>query len=235
MQTLNLVAPGGGQVTVQLPADAPVVGVSAGVRFAGGSFGAGLQIGPRGYHEFAVTHVTPARHRERLLVHGREVVVSEAVDGETSVATLIGKYHELMTVYAGPAPTRSRIFALFSSLRIVDRPAGMVVRPVAASLLDTMTEHLVLVVRDRGSVSIPGPRQAGLLVPRHAGAPTRHGEVWKAPYPTTAGSPRLRDHSYVVGYRRGLAEVHLTPTDRATEQQQLDWLNELHVAWRDGN
>lgn len=235
MQVLDLTAPSGGRVTVQLPADAPVASVAAGVRFAGGSYGSGLQIGPRGYHRFATTHVAPARQRERLLVHGREVVVSEALDGSTSVATLIGAYHELMTVYAGPAPDRGRIVALFSALRILDRPAGMVVRPVAASLMDTMTEHLLVVVADRGSMSIPGPRQAGTLVPRHAGAATRHGEVWKAPYPGREGSVRARDHSYLLGCRRGLAEVHLTRSASVSEQEQLDWLDRIDVAWRDGS
>src|ERR687895_568863 len=156
-QQLELVAPSGGRVRVALSADRPISGVAAGVRFAGGSYGTGFQIGPRGYHEFVCTYVAPATTRERFLVHGREVVVAEGNDQQSSVATLIGAYHELMTVYAG----------------------GMVVRPRAATLLDTMAEQIAVVVRGRGVLSIPGPRQADALVPRHAGARTRHGEVGK--------------------------------------------------------
>jgi hypothetical protein len=219
-QRLELVAPSGGRVSVALPADKPVSSIAAGVRFAGGSYGTGFQIGPRGYHEFACTYVAPATTRDRFLVHGREVVVAEANDQQSSVATLIGIYHELMTVYAGPAPGRDRVAALFGSLEITDDAGGMVVRPRSATLLDTMTEQLAVVVRGRGSMSIPGPRQAFALVPKHAGAPTRHGEVWKVAHPGADGR-----HSFILGCPAGLAEVHLT------DPGGLDWLAEIDIAW----
>jgi hypothetical protein len=233
LQQLRLVAPSGGRLTVDLPADPLVSNVVAGVRFAGGSFGTGFQISPRGHHDYACTHVAPATQLDRLLVHGREVVVAEANDGHSSMATLIGDYHELMTVYAGPAPRRDRVLALFSSLQVVDQVAGMVVKPLAATLLDTMSEHVVIVVRGRGSLSVPGPRQAMALVPRHAGVPTRHGELWKAPYPGAEGSTRVGDHSYVLGCAAGMAEVHLAGAGAgaAPESDLLDWLNEINVAW----
>ncbi|MCP3802561.1 hypothetical protein NLX83_25140 [Allokutzneria sp. A3M-2-11 16] len=180
-------------------------------------------MGPRGYHDFACTHVAPATPRERLVVHGREVLVAEANDGESSVATLIGTYHELMTVFAGPAPRRDRVFSLFNSLTITDNSGGMVVRPRSATLLDTMSEQVVVVVKDYGSVSIPGPRQASALVPRHAGAPTTHGEVWKAAYPG--------GFAFILGCSRGVAEVHLT----GTTQEHLDWLDGINVSWRDAS
>lgn len=219
---LELVAPSGGQVGVTLPADRPVSSVAAGVRFAGGSYGTGFQIGPRGYHQFACTSVAPAATRDRFLVHGREVVVAEANDKQSSVATLMGTYHELMTVYAGPAPSRDRVSALFGSLEITDHVNGMIVRPRSATLLDTMTEQLAVVVRGRGSVSIPGPRQALGLVPRHAGAATRYGEVWKTASPGAEGK-----HSFILGCPAGLAEVHLT------DASGLDWLAEIDIAWHD--
>jgi hypothetical protein len=219
-QTLRLVAPSGGRVTVGLSGRAPVSHVVAGVRFVGGSYGTGFQIGSRGYHDFACTRVAPARTRERLLVHGREVVVAEADDGQSSVATLIGDYHELMTVYAGPAPHRDRVAGLFGSLRIEDRVDGMVVAPRPATLLDPSGEHLVVVVRDHGSLSIPAPREAAALLPAHAGARTKHGEVWK------------NGRSFVLGCAAGVAEVHLADTTATTEQQRLDWLDELDVAWQ---
>jgi hypothetical protein len=224
-QRLRLVAPGGDRVNVGLPAEAPVSHVVAGVRFVGGSFGTGFQIGPRGYHDFACTHVAPAQTRERLVVHGREVVVAEADDGQSSLATLIGAYHELMTVYAGPAPRRDRVLALFSSLRIEDHVDGMTVVPRTATLLDTTNEHFVVVVRDHGSLSIPAPRHAAALLPPHAGARTKHGEVWKSGY--AEGSAR----SFVLGCPAGVAEVHLADTTAKTERQRLDWLDGIDIAW----
>jgi len=228
-QQLHLVAPAGRRLTVNLPSDPLVSNVVAGVRFAGGSFGTGFQVSPRGHHDFACTHVAPATQVDRLLVHGREVIVAEARDGRSSVATLVGDYHELTTVYAGPAPRRDRVQALFSSLQVVDQVAGMVVQPVAATLLDTMTEHVVVVVRGRGSVSIPGPRQAMALLPRHAGVATRHGEVWRTPYPGAEGSTRVTDYSYVLACAAGMAEVHLAGD--VPDSSLLDWLDEIDVAW----
>jgi hypothetical protein len=127
------------------------------------------------------------------------------------------------------------VFALFNSLQVVDHVEGMVVRPHSATLLDTMTEHMVIVVTARGSMSIPGPRQALGLVPRHAGAPTRHGEVWKAPYPGAEGSTRAGEHSFILGCAAGMAEIHLASSGAAPESQLLGWLNEINVAWRDGS
>ncbi|MDQ7803099.1 hypothetical protein Q5425_05125 [Amycolatopsis sp. A133] len=227
-QRLRLVAPSGDRLTVDLPAAAPVSHVVAGVRFVGGSYGTGFQIGPRGYHEFACTHVAPAGTRERLVVHGREVVVAEAHDGQSSVATLIGAYHELMTVYAGPAPRRDRVLALFGSLRIEDHVDGMTVVPRAATLLDPANEHFVIVVKDHGSLSVPAPRQAAAMIPRHAGARTQHGEVWKAGY--TKDSAR----SFLLGCPAGLAEVHLADTAAKTERDRLDWLDRIDIAWARG-
>ncbi|MEU5696213.1 hypothetical protein [Actinosynnema sp. NPDC020468] len=233
-QRLDLVAPSGDRVAIALPGDRPVSSVAAAVRFAGGSYGTGFQIGPRGYHDFACAHVAPARTTDRILVHGREVVVAEARDGESSLATLVGVHHELMTVYAGPAPRRDRVFALFDSLRVEDRVEGMVVRPRTATLLDTMSENVVVVVKDFGSVSVPGPTQARQLVPAHAGAKTRHGEVWKTPLPGVAASTRLADHVFVVGFARGAAEVHFSDSAARTDRERLDWLDGLEVVWSAG-
>ncbi|OXM65861.1 hypothetical protein [Amycolatopsis vastitatis] len=224
-QRLRLVAPSGDRVTVGLSAAAPVSHVVAGVRFVGGSFGTGFQIGPRGYHDFACTYVAPAETRERLVVHGREVVVAEARDGQSSLATLIGTYHELMTVYAGPAPRRDRVLALFGSLRIEDHAGGMTVAPRAATLLDPANEHFVVVVKDHGALSIPAPSHAAGLLPRHAGARTRYGEVWKSVYAGDAA------RSFVLGCPAGVAEVHLADTAAKTERQRLDWLDEIDIAW----
>ncbi|WP_018680411.1 hypothetical protein [Actinokineospora enzanensis] len=230
-QRLDLVAPSGARVALTLPGDAPVSGVAAAVRFAGGSHGTGFQIGSRGYHDFACTHVAPAAARDRFTVHGREVVVAEAHDGQSSIATLIGEYHELMTVYAGPAPKRERVVALFSSLRVTDRVEGMTAVPRGATLLDTMSEHLIVTVRHFGSISIPGPRQARNHIPAHAGARTTHGEVWKIALPE---SNRLSAHTFVLGCAAGVAEIQFADTAERGEQERFDWLDGIDVAWSAG-
>jgi hypothetical protein len=232
LQTLRLVAPSGGHVRVDLSADAPVSNVVASVRFAGGSYGTGFQIGTRGQHDFAATYAIAASPHERFMVHGREVMVAEADDRQSSFASLVGPYHELMTVYSGPAPRRERIFALFHSLNIQDAPAGMTVRTHSATLLDAFSETLVIVVKDRGSLTIPSPRQALTLAPRHAGARTRNGEVWRAPFPGARPAAGPADYSYLVAFPAGLAEVHLRENAAATEAEQLAWLDDLNVAWR---
>jgi hypothetical protein len=230
---LTLVSPSGGSVGIDLPSDSQVASIAAGARFAGGSYGTGFQIGPRGYHDFACTYVVPAKQRERILVYGREVIIAEAVTGESSVATLIGDYHELMTVYAGPAPHRERVFSLFSSLLIEDRVEGMRIKPRSATLLDTMNEQVIVVVRDRGSISVPGPRQARALAPRHRGALTRYGEVWRIQLPGVAAASRARDFGYLIGFASAVAEVSLADTDTVPDSQLLDWLYDLNVTWRD--
>jgi hypothetical protein len=116
------------------------------------------------------------------------------------------------------------VLSLFGSLRIEDHVDGMTVVPRAATLLDSAGEHLVVVVRHHGSLSIPAPRHAAALLPRHAGAPTKHGEVWRT------GSAR----SFVLGCPAGVAEVHLADTPAKTEQERLDWLDGIGIAWGRG-
>jgi hypothetical protein len=234
-QRLNLVAPSGNRVDVDLPASPKVSSIAALVRFVGGSYGTGFQIGPRGYHDFACAYVAPASQRERLLVHGREVIIAEAHDKQSSVATLIGTYHELMTVFAGPAPTRERVAALFSALKIQDHVDGMVVLPQSATLLDAAVENIVVVVRERGTLSIPGPRQAVALVPKHAGAHTAHGEVWKTDLSEAEHTASSAMQGYLLGFPAGMAEVHLANeanSGGAAEADMLGWLNEINVTWR---
>jgi hypothetical protein len=178
--------------------------------------------------------VAPATQRDRFVVHGREVAVAEADDGRSSWATLLGTYHELITEFVGPAPRRDRVLALFGSLRIQDRVGGMAVRPQAATLLDTLVEQVIVVVAGRGSVCIPGPRQARGLVPAHAGARTRFGEVWKAPYPTAGTASTAAAQAFLLGCPGGVAEVHLPAIPAVAEAEQLDWLDHINVAWRRG-
>jgi hypothetical protein len=234
-QRLKLVAPSGNRVDVDLPASPGVSSIAAMVRFVGGSYGTGFQIGPRGYHDFACTYVAPASQRERILVHGREVIIAEANDKQSSVATLIGTYHELMTVFAGPAPKRDRVAALFGALKIQDNVDGMVVLPQSATLLDAAVENIVVVVKERGTLSIPGPRQAVALAPKHAGAPIAHGEVWKTNLSEAEHSISSAMQGYLLGFPAGMAELHLAndaDSGAAPEAEMLGWLNEINVTWR---
>lgn len=230
-QRLSLLAPSGGRVDVELAAYPSVSHVASAVRFVGGSFGTGFQIGPRGYHDFACTQVSPATTAYRLLVHGREVVVAEADDRQSSMATLIGPYHELMTVFAGPAPRSDRVFSLFSSLDVADEVAGMTVVPAAGTLVETMTEHVVVAVRGRGVLSIPGPSEARDLLPGHAGAPTRHGEVWRISHPGGPDGHADAGGSFLLGCPAGLAEIQLSRRSGAGDGDHLDWLNEINIRW----
>jgi len=235
IQSLHLTAPSGSRVRIDLSADARVSAVAATVRIAGGSFGTGLQIGPRGQHEFTARHVLPGRQRERMLVHGREVVIAEADDQQASFASFIGPYHELLTVYAGPAPKRARVFALFSSLEIRDTAGGMVVRPRPATLLGILSEFLVIMVEARGTLTVPGPKQVSALVPKHAGARVKNGEVWRSTYPGVTAATKASDYTYVLACAAGMAEVNLADTVGAVESQQLTWLNDINVAWLAGD
>ena len=232
MQQLRLVSPSGSTVTVELPAEQRVTSVAAGVRFAGGSFGRGFQIGPRGHHDFACTHLTLASTVDRFVVHGREVVVAETADKTTAIATLMGEYHELMTVFGGPSPERANLVQLFSMLEIDDRVGGMVVKARSATLLGTLNEHLTVVVNRFGSLSIPGAGQAHNLLPKHQGASTAKGEAWRSALPGVAAPKRVRDYSYVLGFKAGLAEVHFDDDDTVSDADQLAWLDQIHVAWQ---
>jgi hypothetical protein len=230
-QRLSLLAPSGGRVDVELASYPLVSHVASAVRFVGGSFGTGFQIGPRGYHDFACTRVSPATVAYRLMVHGREVVVAEADDRQSSVATLIGPYHELMTVFAGPAPRSDRVFSLFSSLDVADEVAGMAVGPAAGTLVEAMTEHVVVAVRGRGVVSIPGRAQARDLLPRHAGAAARHGEVWRVSHPGGPDGGGDAGGSFLLGCPAGLAEIHLSGRSGAGDADLLGWLNDINIRW----
>jgi hypothetical protein len=99
-----------------------------------------------------------------------------------------------------------------------------------------MTEQLMIVVRGRGSLCIPGPRQASALIPRHAGAPTRHGEVWKAPYSGASGpaAAAAARYQFILGCPRGVAEINLVRTPAGAQSDQLAWLDGINVAWRQG-
>jgi hypothetical protein len=227
-----LTAPSGKRLEIGITGESPISGVTARARFAGGSYGRDFAVGPRGYHAGAIRDMMPtAVDSDRLVVHGREVRVALAPAGG-GIATLIGDYHELLTVFGGPVPSRAVLMDLFGSLEIEDRPNGMVVRTSAATMIDAGMEQVDVVVNGRGQISVPSLNVAAALRPAHRGATTRHGEVWRWLPPDAPAKASVTDHMYIFGGPRGLAEVRLEGGS-ATDQELLDWLDQVDVAWLD--
>ncbi|MCO1581100.1 hypothetical protein M8C13_35645 [Crossiella sp. SN42] len=225
--TLRLRGPSGRAVTVRLPDAARVTSVAAEVRFAGGVYSRGFQIGPRGYHEFACREVLPATAAHRFPAAGREVLASATADGDTTVVSWLGPFHELLTVFSGPAPSRETLLALFSGLDLDDRPEGLRVRAAVGQVL----ERITLTVHGRGTVTIPGPETARQVLPKHRGAATPGGELWRLALPGRKGSPDARDYLFVLAGLRGAAEVQLSRDTGASTDELLDWVAGLDVAW----
>jgi hypothetical protein len=229
--TVKLRAPSGNRLTVRLGDDAPVRAVAANVRFVGGVYSRGFQIGPRGYHDFIRRHVIEAAPKDRLVAAGREVMVAATADGDTTIVTLLEQYHELMTVFSGPAPGRQTLVGLFGTVEIDDHPQGMRVRPARFTLGDTVLEQFAVTVADRGTISIPGARQARNLVPAHRGKSTKHGEVWRVPVPGRASPAGERDYSYVVAGAKGAAEIRLDQDGALDTAALMNWVDGIDVAW----
>lgn len=205
----------------------------AGVRFAGGSVGRGFQIQPLGAHDFAMEHLSEGVTSRRLLVGRREVKIGTAGDGSSTTATLLGRHHELMTVFQGPAPSDARISELFGVLDIDDDKDGMRVVPAAATMLTKTTEHLVFVNEDSTSMDVPGPAHADQIVPKRAGEGTKHGEVWRAGLPGRSGKS-ARDFSYVVGTTLGAAEIQ-AGTEQISDADLLSMVDSVNVRWSKGD
>ena len=230
-QLLRLLSPCGNRVTVGLPDKPAVASVAASVRFAGGSLARGFSIGPRGYQKFAATYLVQADTADRFVVNGREVVVTRQVNGAGSAAAMIGEFHELYTVFGGPAPARETIISLFSTLAVTDEVEGMTVKPAKTTLVDAVQELLTVTVPGRGRVTIPGARYLRSYIPAHRGQATRFGEVWRGNVPGVDTATKASDHLYTMGFRRGVGEVHLAPDDTTTDDALYDWMNELNVEW----
>lgn len=231
---LELRAPGGGELTVRLPDDAPVTSTAAEIRFVGNSYSRGFQIGPRGYHQFACQYLIHASTLDRFLVRGREIVVSGTSDGDTTMVTLRERYHEVSTVFSGPSPDRAALAALFDTVYIEDHPRGLRLRPVSATLVDVTAERLVLTVAGRGAISIPGPRHTRAILPSHRGASTPYGEVWRTPLPDRSSPEDPTDFLYTIAGARGAAEVHVDESNSLDGPGLLKWVIGLDVAWHTG-
>lgn len=211
---------------------AKLISEVAGVRFAGGSYGRGFQIHPAGAHAFACENVVDggAQLVSRVMVGRREVQIAASADKHTTIATLIGPHHELMTIFQGPAPAAATIGELFGALDVDDATEGMRCVAKDATLLSVMNEHMVLVNEDSTSLDIPSPALASQIVPGHRGGRTRHGEVWRTLLPGRKGK-RAHDFTYVVGTPMGAADVVAASTDALTDQGLLDMVDSVNVQW----
>jgi hypothetical protein len=228
---LQFVAPGGDSLALRLADDAPVRAVATNVRFVGGAYSRAFQIGGRGYHEFVRKHVIKSEPTGRFVVKGRETVMATTADGNTTLVTLKERYHELMTVFTGPAPSRATLVGLFGTLEIKDHPRGLRVRPERFTSGDTALEQVAVAVADRGTVIVPGPRQAGQIVPKHRGKSTKHGEMWRTAMPGRGDSSRAQDYLYIVAGEKGAAEVRIDPSASMGADDLLDWVDGIDAAW----
>lgn len=219
---------------MNLADDVPVTSVTANARFAGGAYSRGFQIGSRGYHEFVREHVLNASQRDRFMVKGRETFVASTADEDTTLVTLRDRYHELMTVFAGPPPNRRTLIRLFSTLEITDHPRGMQVRPEPFTQKDTALEQFAVTVADRATLTVPGPRQAHKIVPKHRGKRTKHGELWRVPLHEEADPKNGQDYLYVFAGAKGAAEIRLAEDAGFDNSAFMDWLEKFDVTWSHG-
>jgi hypothetical protein len=236
VQRLELRPPSGRRLRVTLPDRPKVTSVSAYAQFAGGSFSRLFQTGPRGYQETANRDLVPATVRDRFILQRREVVVATSSDGDVTTAGWLGPYHEALTVFTGPAPTRAAIMSVFEQFTFSDDVSGLKMTPSRLSGIDLATEGLTVLVLGRGYLSIPSPRDTRAFVPAHRGSPSQHGEVWRAPRapdgePSGAVSTRQpRDYLYILATARGAAQIDFLPG--GSDEQLFDWLDALDVAWQ---
>lgn len=223
------IGPSGAQLEVSWDGDDVATNVS-GVHFVGGSYGRAFQIAPVGAHDFAAENLLDATLVSRVRVKGDEIRISAARDGSSTIASLIGKYHELMTVFSGPAPEVGVITELFAVLDVKDHKDGMRVIPQGATGLTVSGEHVFIQNNDSTSVDAPAPAFARDLIPRKAGRKTKHGEVWRTQLPGRSGN-KAHDYSYVVGTPTGVAEVMFADESAISEEQALTVIDTLDIRW----
>lgn len=231
MSEIVLTAPSGRSLAVTLGDQEPMICVHSGFDYALGPAVRTWQIGARGYHDATCREMVAAFPRWREVVLGNELVVSSTIDDTVTVATLIGKYHELQTIFGGPAPSLERIVSIFVEFIPEDSPAGMCVRPTTGSLGTIFAQWFNLAVANRGILRVPGPESASALVPSWQGAPTKYGELWQKivdPGLVLPGSPV--PSIYVLGCPRGAAQITLFSETAGTEPI-ANWLDGCRVSW----
>jgi len=235
---LELRPPSGRRLRVTLPDEPTVTSVSAHAQFAGGAYSRIFQMGALGFQDIANRQLVPATVRDRFVLQHREVVVATSDDGNVTTAAWRGPYHEAMTVFTGPAPPRPAIMSVFEQFNFDDDLAGLRMTPARLSGIDLVSEGVTVVVLGRGYLSIPAPDNARSIVPGHRGSRTEHGEVWRANRvpegePTRAiKAERARDYMYILATAKGAAQVDFFGDAAASDQQLLDWLDAIDVAWQ---
>lgn len=236
---LSLRAPSGSVLTLGLPDDPRVSGVTTIARFAGSRFARGLQIGPLGFQEVANQSLMPATVIDRFVVGGHEVRMAVGLDGQNASVALIGRYHEVMTVYSGPPPRVTDVAEMFSQFTYEDAPEGMTIRPRSGTGLGMASEGLSVFVDGRGSLSIPGVANARDLIPKHAGTRTRFGELWRDGPLDDRPDQGARAWVYILGTTTAAAEIIFTDRSEShginhpmvSDATLMAWLNELNPRW----
>ncbi|PIE26525.1 MAG: hypothetical protein CSA58_09015 [Micrococcales bacterium] len=201
------------------------------MHFVGGSYGRAFQVAPVGAHEFGAKYLFEAELSGRMKVGQHEVRISRTADGRTTLASLIGQHHELMTVFAGPAPESRKVAELFAVLDVRDHRDGMRVSPQRWTGLTVGSENLVLSTVDNTSIAAPAPAFARQVIPSKSGRRTRQGEVWRTQLPGR-GKDSAHDYAYLVGTPNGVAEVVFADSEAITEDEAMHMLDTLDLSWK---
>lgn len=223
-------APSGRLVDITAGTGEKVLGVNTSCLLTSGKTARVFMIGNRGYHDLACEVMVPAKLAWRGYVSGRELLASLDDSGTVLVATLVGKYHELMTVFADGAPDRTRVEAIFASLKVDDTPQGLTLTPLNDTFSTIAWEDVSVIVDERGALNVPDPGGSQGIVPQWQGSKTSKGELWKRQLDGASGRS-IRDFAYVLGCPRGAAEVSISSRTSATEAELLTWLDALSVGW----
>jgi hypothetical protein len=228
---LTVTAPSGRVLDIESADSCPVIGVNTFVTFGSGAWTRDYQVGRHGYHDIACRELEPAELLWRDYIAGNELMVSSNSRSAT-VATLRGKYHELMGVFGGPTPPRDLIRSVFLDIDIVDEPTGMLVSPAPGNPMSIMWEDATIVVRDRGVIHVVGLDNASAIIPNVQGTPTRFGEVWRQ---NVAGSDadafEIQDSHFILAQRNAAAEISLKMFSNIPEKDLLFWIDNLQIAW----
>lgn len=235
----RLRAPSGSVLTLGLPDDPRVSGITGTARFVGSKFARGLQIGPRGFQDVANQSIMPATVTDRFIVGGNEVRLAVGRDGLNASAALIGPYHEVMTIYSGPPPRIADVAEMFSQFAFEDAPEGMAIQPRSGTDLAMAAEGFAVFVDGRGSLSIPGVSRARDLIPPHAGTRTRFGELWRDGPLDDRPDQGARSWVYILGTATAAAEIVFTDRSEyhgvehpmVSDATLMAWLNELNPQW----
>ena len=236
MVTFDLRAPSAAMLRLEMDSDVRVSTTATDVRFVGqipgtrlpGSFT--LQFGALGFQDVANEAIMPARVADRFVVDGNEVRLAVGVEGVNATAAVIGQWHEAMLVYGGPPPDRREVIETVTQFAFEDSPNGMSVRP-RSSGLELYSETVKIVVDDRGSISVFGPRNSPGSVPAHAGTTTRYGEIWRAAQLPDREGSGANTYLYLIGTTTAFAEVVLDYEPVVDDETLLRWLDSISLAW----